>query len=66
MDTSKLKSSGLVGDSVVDLEVRLDGIMGSHEKFYKTTYELKSTINELVKDQKVLSNMLEQMLAFMK
>jgi hypothetical protein len=44
----------------------LDGIEGSHEKFYKTTYELKSTTNELVKDQKAFSNMMEEMLAFMK
>jgi hypothetical protein len=66
MDTSKLESSGLVGDSVVDHEVCLDGIEGNHEKFYKTTYELKSTTNELVKDQKALSNMTEEMFAFMK
>ncbi len=66
MDTSKLENNGLVGDSVVDFKVRLDGIKGSHEKFYKTTYELKSTTNQLVKDQKALSNMMEEMLAFMK
>ncbi len=58
--------NGLVRDSIADLEVHLDGIEGSHEKFYKTTYELKSTTNELVKDQKAFSNMMEEMLAFMK
>jgi hypothetical protein len=49
MDTSKLESNGLARDLVTDLEVCLDGIEGNHEEFYKTTKELKSTMNELVK-----------------
>jgi hypothetical protein len=66
MDTLKLESSGLAGDLVTDLKVRLDGIEGNHEEFYKTTKELKSTMNELVKGWNVFSNMMEEMLAFMK
>ncbi len=66
MDTLKLESSGLVGDLVVNLVVCLDGIKGSHEKFCQTTYELKSTTNELAKGQQALSSMMEKMLAFMK
>jgi hypothetical protein len=38
MDTSKLKSSGLVGDLVIDLEVHLDGIK-EHEELCKTIDE---------------------------
>jgi hypothetical protein len=66
MGTSILESSGLARNLVTNLEVRLDGIEGNHEKFYKTTEELKSTMNELVKGYKTFSNMMEEMLAFMK
>jgi hypothetical protein len=66
MDTFKLESSGFVGDLIINLAICLDGIEGSHEKFCQTTYELKSTTNELMKCQHALSNMMEEMIAFMK
>jgi len=66
MDTFKLENNGLVGNLIVNLAICFDGIKGSHEKFYQTTYELKSTTNELAKGQEALVSMMEEMLAFMK